>query len=104
MNIGEEMGTKANRAQDFRVAFNAMAASALITPAEFAELLVVSENAFYQRRAKGELPQPAIVQNRYLRWRAGDVREWLEALRPTGAEALRRGRPRIVTDEPSRGA
>lgn len=75
-----------------------MAASALITPAEFAELLVVSENAFYQRRAKGELPDPAIAQNRYLRWRAGDVRAWLDALCPA-EPAARRGRPRNSLDE-----
>lgn len=92
------MRTKKTQACDFRVKFNAMAASALITPAEFAELLVVSMNAFYLRRWKGELPDPAVTQNRYLRWRVGDVRVWLDALCPTDTP-VRRGRPRNSIDE-----
>ncbi|WP_432207801.1 helix-turn-helix transcriptional regulator [Burkholderia pyrrocinia] len=70
-----------------------MAESALITPAEFAELMGMSRTSFYQRRYRGDLPAPVIAKNRCLRWRVGDVRAWLGTLY-AAEPTVRRGRPR----------
>jgi predicted DNA-binding transcriptional regulator AlpA len=76
---------------DFRVTFGLLDQSALISPKEFACLLGITPGAFYQRNMQGEFPLPAISRNRCVRWRAGDVRDWLNGLT---AVAQRRGRPR----------
>ncbi|HDR9496358.1 helix-turn-helix transcriptional regulator [Burkholderia stabilis] len=90
------MSEKNGQMRDFRVKFNVMAESALITPAEFAALMGLSRSSFYQRRYKGDLPDPVIAENRCLRWRVRDVRAWLGAL--YAAEPIvRRGRPRNST-------
>ncbi|WP_407510318.1 helix-turn-helix transcriptional regulator [Ralstonia sp. GP101] len=67
---------------DFRSAFAHFDPTALITPAEFADLLGISPNALYHRSGLGELPQPAIRKHRCVRWRVSDVREWLKRLSP----------------------
>lgn len=81
--------------EDFRVTFARLDPSALISPKEFACLLGIKPGAFYQRNTQGEFPRPAMSRNRCVRWRAGDVREWLNGLNAAGQ---RRGRPR-KTDE-----
>lgn len=83
----EEIGS----VSDFRVLFAQLDPSALISPKEFACLLGITPGAFYQRNMHGEFPRPAMSRNRCVRWRAADVREWLNGL--NGA-AQRRGRPR----------
>lgn len=103
MNKGVGMSAKNGQMRDFRVRFNVMAESALITPAEFAELLGMTRNSFYQRRYKGNLPDPVIAENRCLRWRVGDVRAWLAALYAT-EPIVRRGRPRNSIFEVASGA
>jgi predicted DNA-binding transcriptional regulator AlpA len=72
----EEIG----HANDFRVTFAHLDASALISPKEFASLLGIKPGAFYQRNMRGEFPRPAMSRNRCVRWRAADVREWLNGL------------------------
>ncbi|WP_433704636.1 hypothetical protein [Paraburkholderia sacchari] len=44
---------------------------------------------------QGEFPRPAMRRNRCVRWRAADVREWLNGLNTV---AERRGRPRRSVD------
>ncbi|QCC02689.1 helix-turn-helix domain-containing protein [Cupriavidus necator H16] len=73
---------------------------ALLSPEELAELLGKSRNAIYHmlRRDEDSFPQPVLRQNRCIRWRAGDVRDWIDSLssaKPREIEtARRRGRPR----------
>ena len=74
-----------------------MDSCALIKPAEFASLLGITTNAFYQRDMRGELPPPVMRQNRYVRYRAGDIREWLNGLtvsNPPPPEEQEVSRPR----------
>jgi predicted DNA-binding transcriptional regulator AlpA len=78
---------------DFRVTFGQLDPSALISPKEFACLLGITPGAFYQRNMQGEFPRPAMSRNRCVRWRAADVRDWLNGLNTV---AQRRGRPRKV--------
>jgi predicted DNA-binding transcriptional regulator AlpA len=87
----EEIGS----ISDFRVLFAQLDPSALISPKEFACLLGITPGAFYQRNMQGEFPRPAMSRNRCVRWRAADVREWLNGLNTV---EQRRGRPR-KTDE-----
>ena len=65
---------------DFRVVFARMDSCALIKPAEFATLLGITTNAFYQRDVRGEFPKPVMRKNRGVRWRAQDGRDWLQRL------------------------
>lgn len=87
-------------ARDFRVAFSNMDRSALLTPDEFGELIGKSRNAVYHmlRREQEAFPQPVLRQNRCIRWRAGDVRDWIDGLSCAKPRELeggeRRGRPR----------
>ncbi|HEM7852808.1 MULTISPECIES: helix-turn-helix transcriptional regulator [Burkholderia] len=78
-------------ASDFRVLFAQLDPSALISPKEFACLLGITPGAFYQRNMHGEFPRPAMSRNRCVRWRAADVREWLNGLNTV---TKRRGPPR----------
>jgi predicted DNA-binding transcriptional regulator AlpA len=78
-------------ASDFRVLFAQLDPSALISPKEFACLLGITPGAFYQRNMQGEFPCPAMNGNRCVRWRAADVRTWLNDL---NASTPRRGRRR----------
>lgn len=48
-----------------------------IGPAELACLLGYAERTITQRRA--EIPQPDKRAKRHLRWRLGDVREWMKS-------------------------
>lgn len=86
----EEIGS----ASDFRVLFAQLDPSALISPKEFACLLGITPGAFYHRNMYGEFPRPAMSRNRCVRWRAADVREWLNGLNTV---AKRRG-PRRQSD------
>jgi predicted DNA-binding transcriptional regulator AlpA len=65
---------------DFRITFAQLDPSALVSPKEYACLLGITINAFYKRNNLGEFPRPAMSRNRCVRWRAGDVREWLNGL------------------------
>lgn len=80
--------------EDFRVTFARLDPSALISPKEYACLLGIKLGAFYERNSKGKLPRPALIEHRCVRWRAGDVRDWLNGLNPV---AQRRGRRRRAT-------
>jgi predicted DNA-binding transcriptional regulator AlpA len=94
----------AREVSDFRIAFAHMDRSALVTADEFGELIGKSRNAVYHMlcREPDALPKPVFRQNRYVRWRAGDVRDWIDSLtvaqpRGIGGNA-RRGRPRNTKD------
>ncbi|WP_141715400.1 helix-turn-helix transcriptional regulator [Burkholderia ubonensis] len=86
-----------NDIKDFRVAFAQMDNAALLNPDEFGELIGKTRNAIYHMlcRAPDTLPMPVFRQNRYVRWRAGDVRAWINSL--PGAQ------PREIADQPRRG-
>jgi predicted DNA-binding transcriptional regulator AlpA len=88
------VGEENHVTEDFRVTFARLDPSALISPKEFACLLGIKQGAFYERNSKGKLPQPAMTEHRCVRWRAGDVREWLNSL---NSAAQRRGRRRAET-------
>ncbi|WP_250514264.1 AlpA family phage regulatory protein [Caballeronia sp. INDeC2] len=88
----EETGS----ASDFRVTFAQLDPCALISPKEFACLLGITPGAFYQRNMQGEFPRPAMSRNRCVRWRAADVREWLNGLNTI---AKRRGRRRRSVEQ-----
>ncbi|WP_155625290.1 helix-turn-helix transcriptional regulator [Burkholderia vietnamiensis] len=83
--------------RDFRVAFAQMDNAALLNPDEFGELLGKTRNAIYHMlcRAPDALPKPVFRQNRYVRWRAGDIRAWINSL-PSA-------QPREISDKPRRG-
>jgi predicted DNA-binding transcriptional regulator AlpA len=87
-------------AEDFRVVFAHMDRSSLLTADELGALMGKSRNALYHMlcREPDGLPKPVFRQNRYVRWRVGDVRDWINklpqaALREIGGKG-RRGRPR----------
>ncbi len=88
------------RTKDFRVVFATMDKSALINADELGQLLGKTRAAIYQILCmeSGQLPAPVFRQNRYVRWRAGDVRDWLESLAVAPVREIagkeRRGRPR----------
>lgn len=98
------------RTQDFRVVFKDMDDDALILAAEFGELLGVNRNGIYYRLSTGNLIEPVIKRSKQVRWRSGDVREYLRglAVRPdhapgkpknqaiADAQSRRAGRPRKV--------
>ena len=84
---------------DFREKFKQFDDTCLITLDEYAQLLGTTGGAMAVKRCHGELAEPAIQGGKLLRWRAGDVREWLRQLtvdnRPERVQGLRKGgRPR----------
>jgi len=90
---------------DFRESFSRYDPLVLIGPAEFAALIGITVGAFRQRDMLGEFPQAVMRQNRCVRWRVSDVREWLHGLTPqdkrhvakvdvNGVPKPRRGRKR----------
>lgn len=94
------MTTDKESRTDFRVTFASMDRCALMTPEEIAELLGKTRSAIYHmlRRDEDSFPQPVMRQNRCIRWRAGDVRDWLSGMASAKPRELnivqRRGRPR----------
>jgi predicted DNA-binding transcriptional regulator AlpA len=89
---------------DFRVTFANMDQSALLTVGEVGELIGKSPNALYHMlcRDPDALPKPVFRQNRYVRWRVSDVREWLQNLvaqepaqKDAKTDGPRRGRRRL---------
>ena len=87
---------------DFRKNFKDFDDACLIDASEYGQLMGgISTSAVLQKRFLGELAEPAIQGGKVLRWRAGDVRQWLKDLRkdtrPDPAAPQRRtGRPRKV--------
>lgn len=94
------MKTDSRLRMDVRVAFANMDRCALLTPEDLAELLGKSRSAIYHmlRRDEDSFPQPVMRQNRCIRWRAGDVRDWINGMvgaKPREISTVRgRGRPR----------
>lgn len=60
--------------------FSFPGAARLLDIDEVGAYLVLTRQAVYQRRARGEFP-PAIKVGASLRWRVSDVESWLEAHR-----------------------
>lgn len=83
---------------DFRRDFDKFSDDALVNPLELAELLSTDRSCLYGELRKGRLVKPVIHRQRQIRWRAGDIRDWLRNL--GSAPALvrsgyaRMGRPR----------
>ncbi len=67
--------------------------SLLLSAREVARLLRVSERHLYTLQARGELPAPVRL-GRCVRWRAMEVRAWVEAGSPSRVmwERIRRRR------------
>lgn len=51
-----------------------------VTAAEFASILRISRRTLFRLRARGDLPAPVSVSTNIVRWRACDVRAYLDAL------------------------
>jgi predicted DNA-binding transcriptional regulator AlpA len=49
---------------------------ALITAAEFAQMLKLSVRTLWRRRSAGQVPQPVRIGGA-VRWRLDDVRQWI---------------------------
>lgn len=80
---------------DFRIDFKNLDETALINIDEFAELMGLTPGALAQKRHLGELLEPCIQGGKVLRWRAGDVRQWLKELHQDHrSHSSRAGRPR----------
>ena len=85
---------------EFRHQFKNLDDAVLIDTSEYGSLMGITGAAMSQRRHNGELAEPAIQGGKLLRWRAGDVREWLKQLnqdsRPGPLTSSKRtGRPRV---------
>lgn len=65
----------------------------LLSAAEAAEALRISERHFYKLHSGGRLPRPVRL-GRSVRWRAKELQEWLDAGAPPRGrwEALRENR------------
>ena len=83
---------------DFRKEFEKFSDDSLIDSLELAALLATDRTCLYVSLKKGQLVKPVIHRNRQIRWRAGDVREWLRSLAPATARKVKvrkqMGRPR----------
>ncbi|WP_211622753.1 helix-turn-helix transcriptional regulator [Paraburkholderia domus] len=66
--------------RDFRAVFGKLDASTLITADELAAILCVSRQSIDFRLRAGKIPRPVVREKRCVRWRAGDVREWLDGM------------------------
>jgi predicted DNA-binding transcriptional regulator AlpA len=75
-----EISSPSQNQQDFRAVFRALDPAALITAGEFAALLCVNAASIEYRLKVGRIPRPVVRENRCVRWRVSDVREWLEAM------------------------
>lgn len=92
---------------DFRREFKDFDDAVLISIEEFGQLLGLTPGAMGQKRHYGELPEPCIQGGKVLRWRSGDVRDWLNKLkqdrRPDSVigvgKGKRLGRPRAIAME-----
>ena len=112
-----EISSPDQKGRDFRAVFYELDPAVLITANEFAALMCITRAAFDFRLHIGKVPDPVIRENRCVRWRVCDVREWFEALKqvPGDPDRLlggraqrilareaaglpRRGRPRPAAD------
>lgn len=55
-------------------------AAEFVTADEFAAILRVSTRTLFRLRARGALPAPVEISSHIVRWRAADVRAYLDAL------------------------
>ncbi|MDR6383992.1 helix-turn-helix transcriptional regulator [Paraburkholderia caribensis] len=82
--------------RDFRAVFCELDPAALLTADEFAALLCINRASIDYRLHLGKIPRPVIRENRCVRWRVSDVREWLNSLKPA---AERRDAPRESAEQ-----
>jgi excisionase family DNA binding protein len=61
-----------------------LAAEGLMTVEDLADVLHVSRRTIFRLRARGALPAPVRLSGSIIRWRQGDVRDFLDALRRKG--------------------
>lgn len=65
---------------DFRRDFDKLSDDALVNALELAELLSTDRSCLYGELRKGRIVKPVIHRQRQIRWRAGDIRDWLRSL------------------------
>lgn len=75
--------------RDFRAVFFELDPVVLITADEFAALLRVTRASFDFRLHIGKIPDPVIRENRCVRWRVSDVRNWLKAMQQVPPDPAR---------------
>jgi len=63
-------------------------ANELLTADEFADVLEVSKRTLFRLRAKKIIPEPVSISTNIIRWRARDVRAYLESLMPRRLQRL----------------
>lgn len=87
---------------NFRRDFETFSDDALINPLELAELLSTDRACLYADLRKGRVAKPVIHRQRQIRWRVGDIRDWLRKLGPAPAlvreGSKRMGRKRKSTE------
>lgn len=87
---------------DFRRDFDEFSDDALVNALELAELLGTDRSCLYGDLRKGRIVKPVIHRQRQIRWRAGDIRDWLRNLGPAPALVrvghIRMGRTRKGSD------
>lgn len=55
--------------------------SALLRVSAVEELTGLKRSALYARIAEGKFPRQIILSSRCVRWRAGEILDWLEAVK-----------------------
>lgn len=84
--------------KDFLKDFGKYADEILIGVREVAALLRTSPAAVYKRLERGMAPPPCVSTGNQIRFRVGDVRNWLRSLQVTEPEegaSKKIGRPRL---------
>jgi excisionase family DNA binding protein len=61
-----------------------LAVEGLLTVEDLADVLHVSRRTIFRLRARGALPAPVRLSGSIVRWRQGDVRDFLDGLRRKG--------------------
>jgi predicted DNA-binding transcriptional regulator AlpA len=59
---------------------------------EFAALLRISIRQLFRLRARGDVPAPVSISTNIIRWRAADVRAYLDSLKIRNPRRRREGR------------
>lgn len=52
----------------------------LLTTREVVELTRLSRVTIHRKRRSGDFPQPLLVSSNRIRWRASDIRGWIDEL------------------------
>lgn len=57
----------------------------LVSPADVCRIAGIGRTTLFYLVREEKIPQPIIRQHRCVRWRLGDVRDWLDAVAEAGS-------------------